>query len=243
MSRFDLPLLAFATALCLAACGGGKSLVPRVTPAEDSGGPAVARTPFTQSGGAGTRVAGPQGTPTVAAPAAVATYTVVSGDTPNGIAEKLNVMPAQRDAWVQQLLAMNNTTASGLQVGQVLRLPPSASTSPPPPAPPGLPPSTPRPTGGTPQPAAPVILQLTSPVARDGEVTLRVRAVANTGCSPTHLLPNGGVSGSAGLGPKTVDGSGIVTWVFTVPGNTPLGEGSVRVICAGQVVAAPLVVN
>ena len=52
------------------------------------------------------------------------TYTVVSGDSPNGIATKLGVPSAQQTQWVQQLLQMNNTTAATLQVGQVLQLPP-----------------------------------------------------------------------------------------------------------------------
>ncbi|MPZ49813.1 MAG: LysM peptidoglycan-binding domain-containing protein [Dehalococcoidia bacterium] len=50
-------------------------------------------------------------------------YTVVSGDFPLAIAEKLGVPAAQQEAWAQQLLALNNTTASALQVGQVLQLP------------------------------------------------------------------------------------------------------------------------
>ena len=52
------------------------------------------------------------------------TYTVVSGDFPLGIAEKLGVPAASQDAWAQQRLTLNNTTSSGLQVGQVLQLPP-----------------------------------------------------------------------------------------------------------------------
>jgi hypothetical protein len=172
---------------------------------------------------------------------------VESGDTPNAIANKLNVPSASADAWVSQLLSMNNTTASGLQIGQVLKLPPGATNAPPPANPqPGTGPGpivTPRPPGGTPGPGAPVIVQLTSPVARGQEVVLRVRALSNQGCSPTHLLPTGGVSGADGLGPKLTDSGGNVTWSFIMPANTPLGEGSIRVICAGNVVAAPLVVN
>jgi hypothetical protein len=86
-------------------------------------------------------------------------------------------------------------------------------------------------------------VQLTSPVGRGQEVTLKVQTGASQGCSPTHLLPNGKVSGAAGLGPRLTDGGGSVTWTFVIPPDTPTGEGSVRVICAGNVVAAPLVVN
>jgi LysM repeat protein len=51
------------------------------------------------------------------------TYTVVSGDYPILIAEKLGVPVAQQDAWAQQLLALNATCSSCLQVGQILQLP------------------------------------------------------------------------------------------------------------------------
>jgi LysM repeat protein len=52
------------------------------------------------------------------------TYTVVSGDSPVAIAQKLGVPVAQQQAWANQLVSLNNTTATGLQVGQVLQLPP-----------------------------------------------------------------------------------------------------------------------
>jgi hypothetical protein len=244
------PLALVALFLCLtAACGGG-DLVPKVTPANQAGnGPAVARSPV--GGAAATPAAPGPGSAATRPPAAqlptpgpLATYTVESGDTPNAIANKLNVPSASADAWVQQMLSMNNTTASGLQIGQVLKLPPGATSGPSPSNPgPGAPIVTPRPVGGTPQPGAPMIVELTSPVHRNDTVTLKVRANSNQGCSPTHLLPNGGVSGADGLGPRLTDSGGNVSWTFTIPDNTPLGEGSIRVICAGNVIAAPLVVN
>jgi LysM repeat protein len=52
------------------------------------------------------------------------TYTVVSGASPNSIAAKLGVPAGQQQAWVVQMLQMNNTTAQTLQIGQVLNLPP-----------------------------------------------------------------------------------------------------------------------
>lgn len=243
-----IPLAVIAALLCLAmACGGGGgSLVPKATPANaGSEAPAVARTPLR---GANTTPAAPGPNPAgarppAATPAPLLSYTVASGDTPNAIANKLNVPSDRVDAWVSQLLSMNNTTASALQIGQVLKLPPGASSVPLPSVPQPGPVVTPRPPGGTPAPGAPVIVELTSPVARGREVVLRVRAATNQGCSPTHLLPNGGVSGAEGLGPKLTDSGGNVTWSFIIPPNTPVGEGSVRVICAGNVVAAPLVVN
>jgi LysM repeat protein len=66
----------------------------------------VTSTPSTPSGGSGS------------------TYTVQSGDSPVSIAAKLGVPVAQQQAWANQLLSLNNTSATGLQVGQVLQLPP-----------------------------------------------------------------------------------------------------------------------
>jgi LysM repeat protein len=51
-------------------------------------------------------------------------YTVVSGDTPGGIAEKLGVPADIRDAWIEEMLALNGATETTLQLGQELILPP-----------------------------------------------------------------------------------------------------------------------
>src|SRR4051794_18567244 len=115
-----LVLSSLAFACLVAACGGGNSLVPKVTPAsQGNNGPTVARTPF-----GGTRPGTTPGAPAPVAtqpptaPVPVQTYTVVSGDTPNAIAGKLNVPSDRIEAWVAQMLTLNNTTASGLQIGQ-----------------------------------------------------------------------------------------------------------------------------
>ena len=52
------------------------------------------------------------------------TYTVVSGDFPLQIAQKLGVPEAQQAAWVAQLISLNGINPTGMQVGQVLQLPP-----------------------------------------------------------------------------------------------------------------------
>jgi hypothetical protein len=49
------------------------------------------------------------------------TYTVVSGDTPLDIAEKLCVEGAT--AWANELVTLNDLDPSNLKVGQVLQLP------------------------------------------------------------------------------------------------------------------------
>jgi LysM repeat protein len=76
--------------------------------------------------GAATATTAPQASatarPTVTGGAG--TYTVVSGDFPLSIAQKLGVPEAQQAAWADQLVALNNINPSALQVGQVLQLPP-----------------------------------------------------------------------------------------------------------------------
>lgn len=68
------------------------------------------------------------GTPTTGTPVAGITpsgntYTVVSGDTPFGIAIKLGVPDARLAEWAAQLVSLNGVDPTQIQVGQVLRLP------------------------------------------------------------------------------------------------------------------------
>lgn len=77
---------------------------------------------------AGTATPAPTGAAGTATPrptvtGGAGTYTVVAGDYPLLIAEKLGVPEGQREAWVQALLELNGVSAENLQVGQVLRLP------------------------------------------------------------------------------------------------------------------------
>ena len=62
-------------------------------------------------------------TPQPAVTGGAGTYTVVAEDYPLLIAEKVGVPEAQRTAWAEQLLILNDATASGLAVGQELQLP------------------------------------------------------------------------------------------------------------------------
>lgn len=59
----------------------------------------------------------------------LSTYTVQPGDSPLLIAESAGVPGPERDAWVNQMLMLNNTDAYSLQVGQQLILPPMANGS------------------------------------------------------------------------------------------------------------------
>ena len=136
------PLVVFGLVLYLLFGRGGdgtSSLLPDVTSTQgniasstETPGAAVPTQPVgtgaapTTTGGqpaAGTTL--PSGT---AGPAPTAftqqRYTVVSGDTPGGIAEKLGVPADIRTAWVEEMLALNGVTETTLQLGQELILPP-----------------------------------------------------------------------------------------------------------------------
>jgi hypothetical protein len=163
MRRLAPGLLPFLCAVALVACGGsGTSATPTPTiPA--LGGPTVSSTiipgiPLTPP------ALTPPAIPTPpAAPPPAATYTVLDGDNPTAIARRLNIPDTARDAWVQQLLSLNQTTANALRPGQVLTLPPPGPTdltS----GPPVL--STPPPLGqavGTPPPNLPLPPNLSTP--------------------------------------------------------------------------------
>ena len=99
--------------------------------------PAVTDVPTTAPGTntEGTTGAGPTGAePTAEAgggaaePAPTAftqgRYTVVSGDTPEAIADKVGVPDDIQADWIQEMLALNGVTATTLQVDQELILPP-----------------------------------------------------------------------------------------------------------------------
>ena len=129
---YGLPVAAVASIVAGVALNlvpGGSSSSPSQTAAQTRAAqptataPVVGLTPSPSP----TIPAPPTATATVAAPA---TYTVVAGDNPTIIARKLGVPEAQQAAWVQQLLTLNNTTDRTIQVGQVLKLPPTTAAAP-----------------------------------------------------------------------------------------------------------------
>jgi LysM repeat protein len=77
-----------------------------------------------QSDGAGQATTGAATTipPTASASS---TYVVESGDYRTLIAAKVGAPAEAQDAWVAEMLALNGTEATLLQVGQTLQLPPS----------------------------------------------------------------------------------------------------------------------
>ena len=83
---------------------GATATRPATTPAAGTTTPTAGATPGATTTGGGT-------------------YTVVAGDFPLLIAQKLNVPEAQQAAWAAQLVTLNNINPSALVVGQVLQLP------------------------------------------------------------------------------------------------------------------------
>jgi LysM repeat protein len=67
--------------------------------------------------------AAPTATPRATVTGGGGTYTVVSGDYPLLIAEKLGIAQSLQAAWVDQLVALNGINPASLSVGQVLQLP------------------------------------------------------------------------------------------------------------------------
>jgi LysM repeat protein len=119
---------------------GGSPLLPDITSTQGNIAAGTATPPVTAptqpaSTGAAPTTTGGQPAASATAPAAGTTspeptafsqqrYTVVSGDTPGGIAEKLGVPADIRDAWIEEMLALNGATETTLQLGQELILPP-----------------------------------------------------------------------------------------------------------------------
>jgi hypothetical protein len=76
------------------------------------------------SGSTGSQAGAPTATPKPTNTPAPKTYTVVAGDNPTVIAQKLGVPAADTDSWITEMLALNGASATTLQIGQTLILPP-----------------------------------------------------------------------------------------------------------------------
>jgi hypothetical protein len=130
------PLVSFGLVLYLlfGRGGDGSSLLPDGTPTQTNiAAGTQAPAGATQPAATGAEpVAGdssatpPAGATSAPEPTAFAQlrYTIVSGDTPGGIAEKVGVPEDIRDAWIEEMLALNGVTETTLPLGGELILPP-----------------------------------------------------------------------------------------------------------------------
>lgn len=77
---------------------------------------------------------------------------------------------------------------------------------------------------------AEVLLAVASPVSRGQSVLVTARTTVAAECSVLVSDPSGPVA-SAGLVSKYADGSGNVSWSWTVAPDAPLGSWAVDVVC------------
>ena len=131
---------------------------------------------------------------------APATYTVEPGDNPTLIAQSVGVPEDQVDAWVAELLALNDTEATALQVGQTLNLPPingqgpgtvPANTGDPGAAPTNTPVTQAEPTATVPA-AATTAPTTAAPTATNAAATATASATSSPG--PTNTPGSGGTA-------------------------------------------------
>jgi hypothetical protein len=134
------PLVSFALVLYLLFGRGGDGSLPDVPTTQDNvaeatqppgqatqpaGTGAVGEASPTPGAGGATGATGATG-PAVPEPTAFdqMRYTVVEGDTPGGIAEKVGVPADIRQTWVQEMLALNGIDETSLPLGEEIILPP-----------------------------------------------------------------------------------------------------------------------
>jgi hypothetical protein len=114
-------------AIALTACGGGLEIPesPTGTPRAGTPGSAASVQPGATGSAAAPSSDAGAATPAAGGGLAQERYTVVEGDAPTIIAEKLGVPVERRAAWIQEMLAINNVTATTLRIGMELILPPT----------------------------------------------------------------------------------------------------------------------
>lgn len=111
-----------------------------------------------------------------------------------------------------------------------------------PPAAPGLAPGPSAPPAAPPvtsAPSAPRFLAVHGATpGRAASVT--VQAAPGATCTIGYRTPAGTSSTAQGLGPQTVDGSGVVTWSFLIGTATRPGTGTLAVTCGGASISSPI---
>jgi competence protein ComEC len=75
-----------------------------------------------------------------------------------------------------------------------------------------------------------LVIYPVSPVSRNQNATLAAQTSANASCSIT-VYTKSGTSGAQGLGSKTAETTGKVSWTWRIGPNTTLGTWSISVTC------------
>jgi competence protein ComEC len=76
------------------------------------------------------------------------------------------------------------------------------------------------------------IVSVSSPVSQGANATLDAKTSPNASCTITVYYKSG-PSKASGLGPKTADAGGLVSWTWKVGANTTLGSWRIEVTCNG----------
>jgi beta-lactamase superfamily II metal-dependent hydrolase len=76
------------------------------------------------------------------------------------------------------------------------------------------------------------IMSLTSPISKGANATLTAKTSPNASCTIT-VYTKSGTSEAAGLGSKTADANGMVSWTWKVGARTTAGTWRIVVICNG----------
>jgi hypothetical protein len=82
------------------------------------------------------------------------------------------------------------------------------------------------------------IISVTDSIWRGGTAFITVQAPVGASCDIDFRTPLGVPPSTTGLGPRKVDQTGTVTWIWTVPAFTPVGTATVTVFCGGFSVTA-----
>jgi competence protein ComEC len=86
------------------------------------------------------------------------------------------------------------------------------------------------------------IVSLTSPISKGAIASLKAKTSPNAQCSITVYYKSG-PSSASGLGSKTADGSGMVSWSWKVGIKTTPGTWSISVTCGGVTQQIPFEVQ
>jgi hypothetical protein len=122
-----------------------------------------------------------------------------------------------------------------VQYGPSPSPPPTDTPSPPPTEPPAT--AAPVPT----KPATPSVEFVSVQGGRPGQrASVTVSTAPGAQCSLDYQTPAGTSSTAQGLGPKSADATGMVSWTWLIGGNTRPGTGSVSVACGGTRATSPI---
>ena len=76
-----------------------------------------------------------------------------------------------------------------------------------------------------------------------GSALVSVQTTPGASCSIAYRTPAGTKSTAAGLGAKTADSTGAVSWSWKIGSSTKPGTGTVTVTCGGASASSPITIG